>query len=446
MDVIRKRTEEDERALDALAAIPWTGRAVLLVDLDAFFASVEQLDHPNWRGKPVIVGGGSDKRGVVSTCSYEARLYGVRSAMPSATAAKLCPDAIWTEGHYDRYREMSNLVMAILWDETPHVQQVSIDEAFLDVTPTSVNTEHPVTIARRIQDRVEKLGVTCSIGVGTTKAVAKLASDMDKPRGLTVVLPGSEASFMGPQPVRALSGIGPSAENVLKQHGITTLGELANADDSSVVAWLGKTGRVMLDRARCVEDDPIEPDNTVKSVSNETSFAHDLTSRDDIFAAICTMAAKTGRRLRRKQLKGRTLSLKLRYGNRSVRSVQRPIGHPSDDEYLFESMLDDMLDELWSPGMSVRLVGVGVTGFDDGDTHPEPEQLSLFAEDEEGSPCQVSMYEPRCLMPENKRRGIMNATDKVKERFGESALRFGRELRLGGNTTGSSSKNPADYK
>ena len=442
MDVIRERSAQDEAALDTLAAIPWQGRAVLLVDLDAFFASVEQLDHPGWRGKPVIVGGAGDRRGVVSTCSYEARAYGVRSAMPSSTAARLCPDAVWTEGHYERYRQMSNEVMRILWDETPHVQQVSIDEAFMDVTPTSVNHDHPVTVARRIQRRVEKLGVTCSIGVGTTKAVAKLASDMDKPRGLTVVLPGSESNFLDLQPVRALSGIGPSAERTLKAHGIMTLGDLARADDDSVVAWLGKTGRVMLDRVRCLEDDPIEPDTTVKSVSNETSFATDLTERADIMAAICTMAAKTGRRLRRKGLKGRTLALKVRYADRSVRSVQRPIGSPSDDEYLFEAMLDSMLDELWCPGMSLRLVGVAVTGFEEETSAAE--QLSLF--EEEASEDGRSELAERTLADERKRRGIMNATDMVKERFGESALRFGRELRLGGNTTGSSSKNPADYK
>ena len=195
---IDERSYEQDREgdVDVLESVPWEGRAILLVDLDAFFASVEQLDHPGWRGKPVIVGGHSDRRGVVSTASYEARKYGVHSAMPSATAAKLCPEAIWTEGHYSRYREVSNQVMSILFDETPHVQQVSIDEAFMDVTPTEVNREHPVAIAKRIQQRVSDLGVSCSIGVGTTKSVAKLASDMDKPRGLTVVYPGSELNFM----------------------------------------------------------------------------------------------------------------------------------------------------------------------------------------------------------------------------------------------------------
>lgn len=417
--------------LDPLTVMPWEGRAVLLVDLDAFFASVEQLDHPAWRGKPVIVGGHADRRGVVSTASYEAREFGVHSAMPSVTAERLCPDAIWTVGHYDRYREVSNQVMGILFDETPHVQQVSIDEAFVDITPTSVNREHPVCVARRIQERVEKLGVTCSIGLGTTKAVAKLASDMDKPRGLTVVLPGSEQSFMAPLPVRALSGIGSSAERKLHGIGIETLGELADADDDIIVGMLGKAGRVMLDRARGNEEVAIEPDDSVKSVSNETSFSHDLTTREDIEAAIATMAAKVGRRLRRKGLAGRTLALKVRYGDRTVRSVQRPLEKPSDDEFLFKDMLFDMLDELWQQGMSLRLVGVAVTGFEeDGETG----QMRLFDEPA------VSDYAAA------GKRNLQKATDKVKERFGEGALRYGRELRMNGTDTGTTSKNPADYK
>lgn len=159
---------------DSTYVQPWTGSAILLVDLDAFFASVEQLDHPAWRGKPVIVGGDADKHGVVSTASYEARAYGVHSAMAASAARELCPQAIWTHGHFDRYKEMSARVMAILHDESPHVQQVSIDEAFVDVSPTEVNSEHPVAIAARIQKRVAHLGVTCSIGVGTSKTVAKL--------------------------------------------------------------------------------------------------------------------------------------------------------------------------------------------------------------------------------------------------------------------------------
>lgn len=422
--------DKGELALEALEAVPWAGRAILLVDLDAFFASVEQLDHPAWRGKPVIVGGDSNKRGVVSTASYEARKFGVHSAMPSATAERLCPDAIWTQGHYDRYREVSNEVMAILRDETPHVQQVSIDEAFIDVTPTHVNQEHPVSIARRIQDRVSQLGVTCSIGVGSTKAVAKMASDMDKPRGLTVVFPGGEENFMAPLPIRSLSGIGPSAAKKLNAVGIETLGDLAQAEDAVIERLLGKVGRVMLNRARGLDDDAVEPDDEVKSVSNEMSFAQDMTARVDIEAAIDIMAAKVARRLRRKGLAGRTLTLKVRYADRSVRSVQRPIDGEGDDEHELYGPLHDMLDEVWQQGMGLRLVGVAVTGFDNPD---EPEQLSLFGE-------------VRPSSAGDARRNLLDAADKVKERFGEGALRYGRELRLKGSGTGTTSKNPADYK
>ena len=430
VSLVQFENMKDDSFVTALEAIPWEGPAILLVDLDAFFASVEQLDHPAWRGKPVIVGGSSKRRGVVSTCSYEARKFGVRSAMPSSTANRLCPDAIWTVGHFDRYREMSNAVMNILRDETPRMQQVSIDEAFLDVTPTSVNREHPVSIARRIQNRVAELGVSCSIGVGTTKAVAKLASDMDKPKGLTVVLPGSELNFMEQQPVRALSGIGPSAEAKLHDFGIDTLGDLAQADDELIENLLGKTGTVMLARARGLEFSPIEEDDSVKSVSNETSFGEDLADREDIEAAIAIMAAKVGRRLRRKDLKGSTLSLKVRFSDLSFKSVQRPLKHPCDDEFIFIEMLHDMLDEIWAEGTPLRLVGVAVTGFET----EESLQLSLFDDDE------------RQTKLDAKHRNLSNATDSIKERFGESALKFGRELRLNGVDTGSSSKNPADYK
>ena len=405
----------------------------MLVDLDAFFASVEQLDHPAWRGKPVIVGGLADKRGVVSTASYEARRFGVHSAMPSATARKLCPEAIWTTGNFARYREVSNQVMSILFDETPHVQQVSIDEAFLDVTPTSVNREHPVSVARRIQERVSRLGVTCSIGVGTTKSIAKMASDMDKPRGLTVVMPGSEGNFVDPLPVRALSGVGASTERKLRERGIVTLGDLRRADDEEIVSMLGKVGRMILDRTRGVEDDSIEPDDEVKSVSNETSFARDLTEKADIDAAIATMAGKVGRRLRRKGLAGRTLALKVRYADRSVRSAQVKLERNTDDEFVFMEHLPTLLDELWRPGMALRLIGVAVSDFDE---IAYTGQLSLFDADEDDLPSGG----------ESVHRDLLAAADSVKERFGESSLKFGRELRMSGADTGSSSKNPADYK
>lgn len=426
--------DEAKGATDSLGAIaPWKGPAILLVDLDAFFASVEQLDHPEWRGKPVIVGGDPHKRGVVSTASYEARHYGVHSAMASSQAALLCPDAIWTSGNFHRYREVSDAVMAILRDETPHVQQVSIDEAFLDVTPTKVNREHPVAIAERIQKRVAELGVSCSVGVGSSKSIAKIASDRDKPQGLTVVLPGSERNFLEALPVGALSGIGPSTAAKLKALGIETLGQLCDAEDEKVISRLGKVGAMILARARGQEDSSVVAEDKVKSVSNETSFAEDLTERKDIVAAIDTMAAKVGRRLRRKGLRGRTLTLKVRYGDFTARSAQCPLDGPSDDEYEFMELSKGLLDELWQEGMSLRLVGVAISGLDEGEGDTQP---SLFSVEEDG----------RATLEKESRRNLSAATDRVKERFGENALRFGRELRMGDSTTGSSSKNPADYK
>lgn len=414
----------------------WEGRAILLVDLDAFFASVEQLDHPGWRGKPVIVGGDPDKRGVVSTASYEARQYGVHSAMPSSQAKRLCPDAIWTKGRFDRYREMSNAIMAILHEETPFVQQVSIDEAFLDVTPNEVNREHPILVAQRIQRRVEELGVTCSVGVGTSKTVAKIASDMDKPRGLTAVFPGTEREFLSPLPVRTLSGIGAAAERKLKSAGIETLGDLADAGEERLVRLFGKNGRTMHIRASGGDDAPVEEDDEVKSVSNETSFAVDLVERDDIEAAISAMAAKVGRRLRRKGLAGHTLTLKLRFDDRSVRSAQRRLDAETDDDLAFTPLLFELLDEIWRPGIPVRLVGVAISGFD-----REPATQEHLFELSEDAP---TADHPK--LSEEKRTKLLKATDKLKDRFGETAIRFGHEIKSAKKTTGSAAKNPADYK
>lgn len=418
---------------------PWTGPAILLVDLDAFFASVEQLDHPGWRGKPVIVGGNADKHGVVSTASYEARKFGVHSAMPASQARRLCPQGIWAAGRFDRYKEVSNQVMAILHDETPAVQQVSIDEAFMDVTPTRVNREHPVIIAMRIQRRVEALGVTCSVGVGSSKTVAKIASDMDKPRGLTVVYPGTERAFLDPLPVRCMSGIGKAAEEKLRAHGVETLGQLVLEGQPRLERLFGKNGRTMYLRACGLDDAPVEQGAPVKSVSNEVTFAEDLTQRVDIEAAINTQSAKVGRRLRRKGLRGSTIGLRLRYADRSSRSVQRRLAQATDDELAFAPELCRMLDELWQPGVPVRLIGVSVGGFDAAGTVQE----QLF-DVKAVAPAQDDAA-PR-IKDDTKRRGLLTATDLVKDRFGESAVRFGHELRNLGNTTGTSSKNPADYK
>ncbi len=456
----------DSFAYEEIPLAPWDGPAILLVDLDAFFASVEQLDHPAWRGKPVIVGGDADKHGVVSTCSYEARVFGVRSAMAASLARKLCPDAIWTHGHYDRYREVSNAIMDILRDETPHVQQVSIDEAFVDISPTKINSEHPVRVAQRIQERVEQLGVSCSIGLGTTKSVAKIASDMDKPRGLTVVYPGSEAAFLGPLPIRIMSGIGPVAEKTLVSLGVRTLADLGQADEGILRKAFGKNADMMRDRALGRDRSPVITDEPVKSVSNEVTYSSDLETWEDIEAALSTIADKVGRRLRRKQLKGKTLSVKIRYDDRTTKSAQCQLPHPTDDELYFAPQAHALAAGLWRPGLKVRLLGIGLSGFDE-DAFSQEALFHIEADqnDEAGNadePASAFSYDfgktravesgvkrkqgPAGKLDPEQRKRLLSATDALKDRFGESAVRFGHELRNEGNTTGSGSKNPSDYK
>lgn len=403
--------------LDALLGT-WDGPAIGLMDLDAFFASVEQLDHPEWRGKPVIVGGSPEERGVVSTASYEARPYGVHSAMSSAQAKRLCPHAIWTHGHFDRYREMSAQIMVILADETPYVDQVSIDEAFFDITPGRFSAEHPVTIARRISDRVAALGVTCSIGLGCNKTVAKIASERDKPRGLTVVYPGTEAAFLAPLPVSAISGIGSSAEARLAKRGIRTVGQLARAPQRVLQEVFGVNGEAMRLRAAGQEVSSvtaIDAPDDVKSVSNERTFAHDLTERADVEAALALLGESVGRRLRRKGLVGRTVTVKLRYTYGQGHTAQRKLPHPTDDENLFVPAARELLNTIWHPGLPVRLLGIGISDFD----REGGVQTDLFCEvDERGAVA-------------SNRRDLSVAMDQVREKFGNASVGFGRQARFG---------------
>ncbi len=435
---MKKNGRENSSCKDPLygAETPWEGPAILLVDLDAFFASVEQLDHPQWRGKPVIVGGDPTKRGVVSTASYEARRFGVHSAMPSVTAARLCPNAIWTAGNFHRYREVSRQVMDILYRESPHLMQVSIDEAFLDISPTRANKTHPVVVAKRIQREVDALGLTCSIGLGTSKSVAKIASDRRKPHGLTVVEPGEERAFLAPLPVKVMSGIGPVAQKNLLHFGIRTLDDLTRADESILKKIFGKNHIMMRERALGM-DTPVEdiPEPT-KSVSNEISVAESVCERRDIEALIATMAHKVGRRLRRKNLEGKTLHLKVRFEDLSIRTCQRKIPSLGTNDLTWIPHLHAMLDEVWQEGSLIRLIGVGVSGFED-----EPIQEQLF------DPLSDDLKNQKTLVAHGKEHGdLLEASDRIAEKFGEGILRFGHELRTYGKTTGSSSKNPEDYK
>jgi len=410
---------------------PWIGPAILHVDLDAFFAAVEQLDHPEWRGKPVIVGGDPGRRGVVSTCSYEARAFGVRSAMSSARAAQLCPDAIWAKGSYDRYREMSQAVRAIFSEETPLVQPVSIDEAYLDVTPGRYTSEHPVAIARRIRAKVARLGITCSVGVSAVKSVAKIASDHDKPDGLTVVCSGDEAAFLAPLPIRAMPGIGPKTAERLTALGVRTLGDLAALDDVTAAEVLGSHGVGLVARARGIDARDVHENDPVKSVSNERTFATDVRMPDEVEGALAALSAKVGQRLRRKGLSGRTITVKLRFSDFSTKTVRRTLAAPTDDESVFGVTARELIRSAWSPGIGLRLLGVGVSGFDD-----KTVQLDLLGE----APAADTLLDTGRTHREDLVRGL----DAVREKFGDSAVRFGRELKAPRRSTGTVAENDSD--
>ncbi len=395
----------------------WAGRAILHVDLDAFFAAVEQLDHPEWRGKPVIVGGDASRRGVVSTASYEARRYGVRSAMPSARAVKLCPNAIWAPARFERYREMSQAVRGILESETPRVQPVSIDEAFLDVTPGSFADEDPVGIAKRIRARVAELGITCSAGLATSKTVSKIASDYRKPDSLTVVRPGTEAEFLAPLPVAVMSGIGPRTVERLGRLGVATLGDLAAFDETTALEVLGSYGPAVVWRARGIDDRPVHDNEPAKSVSNERTFAADVHDPGELDSALDALATRVESRLRAKGIAGRTVTVKIRYADFTTRTVRRTLPAPTAASFEFLPVARELVRSVWSPGVGVRLLGVGVSGFEE-----RAEQLDLLGE--QGSEAPDASDETVA----DRARRMSEGVEAVRTRFGKGAVRFGREL------------------
>lgn len=421
----------------------WEGRAVLHVDLDAFFASVEQLDHPEWRGRPVIVGGSPEGRGVVSTASYEARKYGIHSAMSAARAARLAPpDAVWARPRFSRYSELSNAVFDIFRTMSPYVQPVSIDEAFIDVTPSRYTAEDPVEIARRIRDTVATLGITCSIGVASGKTVAKIASDFDKPNGITVVRPGEELAFLAPLPVERMSGIGGKTAARLRSHGIATLGDLALLDESAAEELLGSHGVALVLRARGVDPRPVSGRDPVKSVSNERTFAEDLREPADVQLVVDALAESVGRRLRRKQLSGRTVHVKVRFSDFTTRTAQRTLPAATDSEAVIAPLALELVRSLWSPGVGVRLLGVGVSGLDE-----IAEQLDLFEEASAGASAPEAQPATRAAsrIAEDRRRRISKGLDTVRDKFGDGALvRGASKLRPRTTGTPSSGVNPDD--
>lgn len=350
-------------------------RWILHADLDAFYASVEQLDDPTLRGKPVLVGGRPEQRGVVAAASYEARAFGIHSAMPMREALRRCPQAIIRPARFSRYSELSQAVFARYRAVTPLVEPISYDEAYLDVTAVAPDEAAAAAVARSLKQQVrEDLGLTVSIGVATAKAVAKIASDLNKPDGLVIVPAGEEATFLAPLPVERLWGVGPKVAARLQSMGIATIGDLAKLDPAVLAAVFGKMGPLLSQLAQGTDPRPVQPERPVKSVSRESTFPRDIRNLQELDNALQRLAEGVANRLQARGLAGRTVTVKLRYSDFRTVSRQTSLSLPVSDRRSIVLAARPLLLELFRDGSPVRLIGVGVSGF-----MGEGYQLPLFA-------------------------------------------------------------------
>ncbi len=341
---------------------------VLHLDLDAFYASVEQRDKPSLRGKPVVVGGVGG-RGVVATASYEARAFGIRSAMSTAEARGRCPHAAFLSSRFPAYRQASELVMAELRALSPLVEPLSLDEAFVDLAPTSqtAGLDEVRAVAARLRDRVAEVtgGLTASVGAATSKLVAKVASDLDKPDGLVVVQPGTERELLAPLPVRVLPGVGPATETRLRRLGVQSVADLAALPVDELVREVGRaSGETLARLARADDDRPIVSERETKSVSVEDTFDTDLTDPALLHALTDRMAARVVQRLHEARLSGRTVTLKVRLHDFTTHTRAATLPGPTDSRRVVCALARRLLDESDTSG-GVRLLGVGVSGLAD---------------------------------------------------------------------------------
>jgi len=334
-------------------------RAIVHLDLDAFFAAVEVLENPDLAGKPVLIGGRPEERGVVATASYPARTFGIRSAMPMYRALKLCPGAIVLPPRHRLYREYSRRVMAILHRASPLVEQVSIDEAYLDLTGQVAVWDEGIEVSGDLQRRVLKeVGLSASLGVATNKLVAKVASDREKPGGLTVVRPGEEAAFLAPLPVRVLWGVGPVTAGKLAGMDVTTVGELVQVPEPELQRRFGKHGLAMARQARGQDERPVVTEHEIKSVSQETTFARDVIDAEMLRRQVWQLSQGVAQRLKKAGLAAGTVAIKLRYADFTTLTRQMTLTVPTDDEREIYRAAQVLLKRAWRRGRPVRLLGV----------------------------------------------------------------------------------------
>ncbi len=387
-------------------------RKILHIDLDAFFCSVEENNDPSLRGKPFAVGGRPDQRGVVASCSYAARMFGVHSAMPMAQAIKVCPALIIVSGRHGDYGKISHEVMDYLGTLTPLIEPVSIDEAFLDLSDLPDSGED---LAHHIQDHIkDNFHLPCSIGVATSKLVAKIATDFGKaskrsaapPQAITVVEPGHEAEFLSPLPAQSLWGIGPKTAARLDEIGIHTIGDITRLPKEELVRHLGKFGEDLRDRAVGIDNSQVHTSHEVKSVSNETTFARDVADVQVLYETLHSLSESVGRRLRKHNLKGSTIKLKLRWHDFTTLTRQLTLPYPTNDDREIYTAVKDLFNKTWKKGHPVRLLGVGVTQFDS-----PARQLSLWD------------------TPSNKDVNLHTAVDDLRNRYGKHSIMRGSDLK-----------------
>lgn len=349
---------------------PEPRRIIFHVDMDSFYASVEVRKNPSLKGRPVVVGAdpkGGRGRGVVSTCSYEARSYGIHSAMPISEAYNRCPHAVFLPPDYLLYNTVSSRIMGILHYHSQRVEQVSIDEAYLDMSHVSGFPE-ALEVARHIKTTVlEETGLTCSIGMAASKVVAKIASDYEKPDGLTVIIPGEEESFLAPLPVYTVPGIGRKTSEELSRHGIQTIGDLASVDVQVLIGWFGRGAVTLHHLARGIDGREVECCDSSKSISREVTFEEDTDDREGIMNVLDRMAGDLGQALKAEGYSFRTLTVKVRFQGFETRTkavtVPRPSRNMRDAAVLARRLIGQMLDE-----RRVRLVGIRLSGLARQDT------------------------------------------------------------------------------
>jgi DNA polymerase-4 len=386
-------------------------RKILHLDLDAFFCVVEELEQPDLIGKPFAVGGRPDERGVVASCSYAARRQGVRSAMPMSRALRLCPELIIVPPRHRRYAEVSRQVMALLHDLTPLVEQISIDEAFLDLSDLPEDEE---TLAQRLQQRLRAhLGLPCSLGVASNKLVAKIANDFGKgqaqtgapPNAITIVPAGREAAFLAPLPAQALWGVGPKTAQRLAELGIHTIGDLAARTEAELTRLFGKNGADLARRARGIDERPIVTEHETKSISKEVTFARDIADAAELRRTVSNLAEDVGRELRREGLAGSTVKLKLRWPDFSTITRQTTLPRPTDLDVDIVTTATRLFEHAWDGRTPIRLLGVGISGLAAG-----YRQLGLWD------------------APHAEAQQLQQTLDELRHRFGNNAIHRARDL------------------